>query len=787
MRSSRRRARKTPAPNRDEPKWLTLAKQRFKQGQAATKNQLDREIEDLAFYAGEQWPAEIKRSREGKAAGNGLPATPARPTIVINKTREPIRQILNQERQSEMGIELTPSDDFGDLEAIADEQEITLREDLIRRIQRESHAIDAYTWAFARALQAGRGFFGIMTRYLPGKSWDQEVFVQRFYNQACVTLDPAHEQPDGSDAEWGFVGTFITWDQYKHKYPKTQDNKRNRLFDISDDDFLGYGEDYPDWFETKGDTRSCRIVDYYFTELTNRELVELIDGSAWWRDELTPEQVPLIADSRNVVEKSIKWKQLDGINSFALEETDWAGHYIPIVKVLGEELQPYDQERRSEGMVRPARDSNMGFNMMVSKWIEMIGLAPVPPLELDPESIAGFEAWYKVHNTRTLPYLPIRTRDDQGNEFRPLQRTPADVPISAVAGSIQVFDEAIKATTGVPASGLGQVDPALKSSKAIRDILSQAYQGTSHYQINLSRSLTYAGIVINDLLFPIYGRPGRIVRIINGEGAPEHVMLHQPYTMVKGKPTAVMVTHDDGSDTKVPASPDSPNLPPDAKHFTLTDNGRFNVTVKITKNFDTLRQEEMSELAGLISNEPQLMAWFGDLLFKNQDGPGHKELAERAKLMLDPKIQASIAAREKGQAPLPPEVQQQMALAHQTITAAQQEIQKLEQEKQAKIVESESKERIAHAQIQADADKAALDREAKITVAELTAKVDRMQLFLDERARIGSQQHEVGVNAADAAHAQQLQADAHQQAQEQAVTQAALQPAQTDTGTEAPA
>lgn len=772
-----RRRRSTPPPARTEPEWLTIARKRFKQGQDATQKQLERELEDLAFYAGEQWPAEIKRSREGKAGGNGLPATPARPTIVINKTREPIRQILNQERQSEMGITITPSDDFGDLDATVDDREITLREDLVRRIQRESFAIDAYTWAFARALQAGRGFFGIMTRYLPGKSWDQEVFVQRFYNQACVTLDPAHEQPDGSDAEWGFVGTFLTLDQYQHKYPKTQDGKRNRLHDIKDDDFLGFGEDYPEWFETKGETRTCRVVDYYSTEYTDRVLVELEDGSAWWKSELSDEQKPFIVEERTVVEKSIKWKQIDGINSFALDETDWAGHYIPIVKVLGEELQPYDQERRAEGMVRPARDSNMGFNMMVSKWIETICLAPVPPLELDPEAISGYEAWYKVHNTRTLPYLPIRTRDDHGRDFRPLTRTPADVPIAAIAASIQVFDEAIKATTGVPASGLGQVDPALKSSKAIRDILGQAYQGTSHYQINLSRSLTYAGIVINDLLYPIYGRPGRIVRIINGEGAPENIMLHRPFTMVNGKPTAVMLPHKDGSDAMVPASPDSPQLPPDAQHFTLTDKGRFNVTIKITKNYDTLRQEEMSELAGLISNEPQLMAWFGDLLFKNQDGPGHQELSERAKLMLDPKIQAMLAAKEKGQAPISPEVQQQLALAHQTITTAQQEIQKLEQEKQAKIVESESKERIAHAQILADADRAALDREAKITVAELSAKVDRMQLFLDERARIGSQQHEVGVSAADAAHAQELQAQAHEQTQAQAVTDAALQPA----------
>ena len=53
---------------------------------------------------------------------------------------------------------------------------------------------------------------------------------------------------------------------------------------------------------------------------------------------------------------------------------------MPIVKVLGEELQPYDEERRAEGMVRPMREPGQGFNVMVSKMIELIGLTPIPPL-----------------------------------------------------------------------------------------------------------------------------------------------------------------------------------------------------------------------------------------------------------------------------------------------------------------------------------------------------------------------------------------------------------------------
>src|SRR5262252_2800597 len=81
----------------------------------ATKDQIERELSDIRFYNGEQWPNDVCTARKGQNASNGMPPVPARPCITVNKTREPVRQVLNQERQSDVGIELVPADDFGDL------------------------------------------------------------------------------------------------------------------------------------------------------------------------------------------------------------------------------------------------------------------------------------------------------------------------------------------------------------------------------------------------------------------------------------------------------------------------------------------------------------------------------------------------------------------------------------------------------------------------------------------------------------------------------------------------
>src|SRR5262245_40289742 len=96
--------------------FLKLARDRFKQGTEADTKQRTRELEDLRFYAGEQWDKDLLDSRKGQTLGSGSTqqVVPARPSLTINKTREPVRQVLNQERASDMGIELIPADDWCD-------------------------------------------------------------------------------------------------------------------------------------------------------------------------------------------------------------------------------------------------------------------------------------------------------------------------------------------------------------------------------------------------------------------------------------------------------------------------------------------------------------------------------------------------------------------------------------------------------------------------------------------------------------------------------------------------
>lgn len=741
--------------------FIELARSRWSQADEADRKQREREKEDIAFYNGEQWEEQIKQARSGQNTQNGLPPTPAKPCLTINKVRPPVNQIIATAQQADMGIYLTPADDFTTLTGEPlDHTEIELREGLIRKIQRQSDAQDARMWAFRRVAQAGRGYYGVTIDYTNSRTkgpgvFDQDIKIVRFYNQFAVLLDPAHEQPDGSDAEWAFVGVDLPWDQYESQFPKDADGRTNKLLGADDDDWRALGDEAPEWFTTEGETRSVRVVDYYFTERQAQTVYELADGTTTTEK---PDDESLIVNERRVIIKTIKRSKIDGIQE--LERTDWPGHYIPIIKILGIELQPYDRQRLSEGIVHSSIDSQRGFNYMVSEWVFRMALAPLPPLMIVEGQQEGYEEWYKQANVRALPYLPYKATDVDGRIVsQPPFRAPVEIPVAEYAQSVSLFDQTIKATTDVPDAALGQVPQGLRSGKLAQMIIEQSQQGNSGYLDNLRRSMEHEARIVNDLLYPIYGtRPGRLLSMVSGD--------HQVTPVLYGTP---MVHQGEAPQLRaLPAQPGQEG----AKTYTLSDDGDWNIAIKVSKNYETQRQEEVAQDAELIQAQPELMMWFGDLFFANQDSPNAREKAKRARVMLAPPIKAMLDGSGNPQAlqaqimQLQQQVQELVPLADKN-KADLMKVQIQEQHETGRALQKQ----------QAEDQRAQADNETKLAVAELSAKVDKLALFLEERARLGLQGQQDAQSELDRQHERDLAAQQHQQemAQAQQSNEAAAQ------------
>jgi Phage P22-like portal protein len=748
----------TKAQSKADQDLIETARKRFEQARTADTNQRERELQDIQFYDGEQWPADVLLARQGIPGNaiNGQQAVPARPSLTIDQTRQPVRSVLNQERQSELGVEIVASDDFGDTISQVSDEEIELREGLVRRIQRDSQAPDARSWAFMRAVIAGRGFYRIVTKYAP-RSMDQDIVVERIYNQACVTLDPTHESPDGSDAEWGFVWTDIPWDRYKRDYPKAADGRRNALSGIGNQDWRQLGDELPNWFTGDGDTRAVRVGEYFYVDMQPMTLVQLEDGTTIDQREYDASTHTLALDEegkdirRPDTERRVKWVKLDGVQ--VLDRRDWPGQYIPIVKVVGEELQPYDSERRVEGMIRPARDSQRGFNVMVSKLVEQIGLSPIPPWMMPEGGDEGYEQEYALSTTRTLPSLHFRTTTggDNPQPLPPPFRTNVSTDIQAIGAAIKTFSDGILSTTSVPDVSLGNIDPALKraGNAGIQQALTQAKQGTSHFLDNLARSIRYEGMIENDLLYPIYP-PGRLAKMISKSGEAvavpvgQHVVKHpQTKRFVRQLP-AVHGT---------PPQPVTPQTP-GAKLYTLTKDASFQVTIKVTKNYETRRQAQETLLSELVQADPQLMTVVGDLLFKYSDGEGHQELEDRMKAVLVPPVQAML----KGSDAVPPQIQAQIAQLTAKLQQATQVIQNKTVEQNAMLAKAkmDNQTKVKVAWIQEVATLSAVD--AKVDAENARTTVDAEQEGLMKILDLKFQKFS---EAADRLHERSMQHEAH--------------------------
>jgi hypothetical protein len=565
------------------------------------------------------------------------------------------------------------------------DDEIEVREGLIRRIQRHSHAQAAHSWAFERGVIAGRGYWRVSTKVVNEESGDQEVQILRIFNQANVMLDPSHEEPDGSDARWAFVFTDLSWDSFCAEFG--EDNETYKT-GYGADDWRTLMQDAPAWFKETDGKRAVRVADYYY---------KTTEGAK-------PAKGKTPADPGKTV---VKWVKLTGCE--VLSRTEWAGKYIPIVKVVGEEIQPFDGDRRVEGLIRPARDPQMLFNYMVSAEAETIGLAPRAPFIGYAGQFEGYEKFWEQANTRNLPYLEANAMTEgtpPGTVLPIPQRNAIEPPIQAISQAIQQARQGILNTTGIPEASLGNVDPSLKSGRAIRALQMQAEHGSSNYLDNLARSIAYEGRIINDLLPKIYDRPGRLLKIVNNQNTAEGVML----------------APEDGSPMPPglvpPGQPIPQGAPKPPKVIRLTA-GEFDVSVKVGKSFDSRREEAGTSLAEVLTSQPNLFPVYADLWFATQTWPGARQAEKRAKELLPPQIKQ--AEQQEG---LDPQAQVQMLRG---------ELQKNAQMIQA--LSGELKQRVS--QIETDEVKQRADTE-------------RTKMEIESRERIAAMNNEASLIETDA-------------------------------------
>jgi hypothetical protein len=726
----------------DDPKATrhTQALERYKLGVDAIAKQLKRETDDLQFQIPEpeyQWSAEARAMRAGSTVGNV--AVSAKPMLCIPKLDQPIQLVLNQEKAAHLGVQVHA------LSEDADDDTADVIQGIYRRIEVDSRAGLARSWAYERAVKCGRGAYRVLTE--PDHSYaetkDTKIVIKRILHQESVVLDPFAEEPDWSDGRWGFIVKWMPWDQYTRKFPDS------KLAACDPGELADLVEHEPEWMTGDGEARAVLVAEYYCLEYAE-------DGA----------------------EATLMWSIMNGYEILQTDEQD--GHYIPIIPVIGREMIPFDKERRWQGIISTNKDGARMFNYAASQAVTVAALEPLAPFQLDPRQIEGYESYWNQANTKQFPYLPSFRDPNKGWETP--QRTQIDA--GRLGPSMMLISQAdafLHAGTGAFESALGQASPTNKTKGGILALQQQQEQSNSHFLDNLAQiSITYEAKVVLDKIPYVYDRPGRVVRTLDLEDNNKTVMLNQPF--VKGpngrpmpEPQAPLAgavpPHGMVPNPNAPSPQGQP--PQKVLHYDLKK-GRYGIVVSVGKSYQNRAQQGKDELGQVFAAWPEGMQILGDIYFKFADFPGHREAAERMKKMLPPQLQ------DKDD---PADAEQQLGQAKAQLQQLQLQMQEMAKALETDKVRADAAVMQSKIKASADLQMAHINNATKIAVARISAAkagLDSVREGQEEALGTGLQlQHEATQNAMDRQHELTQAAQEHQhalqqaqQAHEQAVAQA---------------
>ena len=645
---------------KNETEFLVQAVKRFNRASSAEAFNRKEAVDDLKFKKGDQWPADIKSAR----------TIDKRPCLTINKVKTFVHQITNDQRQNRPAINVSPVGDK------SDPNTAKMLKGLIKQIERESNADVAYDTGFDNAVSNGWGFWRVFTEYEDTETFNQVIKIGRIRNPFRVYLDPDHQEPDASDIQWGFISDLIPREEFKRDHPNAK---------ILNWEEAGLGDEFREWVTLT----HVRVAEYFYFEYEERKLVQLQNGHVGYQDELTPELAQLIKDDPSKITKermcqvpSICWDTITAAE--VIEHHDWAGKWIPIVKVIGDEVD-VEGKNHLAGIVRDAKDPQRMYNFWCTAETELLALAPKAPWIMEEGQIEGQEKRWQEANVKSMPYLLYKNVNVGGKPAPPPQRQQFAGPPAGIVNAKIAAAQDMQAVTGIRFDATLQERTYDESGKALRELKRVGDLGNFHYVDNLSRSLRHTGRILIDLIPKIYDTE-RALTILREDGSEEQVRINPTMAVPYQK------TDENGKQVSM----FNPKV------------GEYEVAVTIGPSFATKRAEAADSMVNFLKVLPNTAPMVADLIAKNMDWPGAEEIAERLASQLPPNL------LQKDTSDFPPQ-------AKALIQSLNAQLQKLGQEHQQALAMLGDKE----GDRKLEQDKINKDFEAKLTkvVADYEAKM----------------------------------------------------------------
>jgi hypothetical protein len=645
----------------DDEKIIKEAKEDFKRCEDWESEFQPRFINDVKFANGDsdnnwQWDDAVRSGRIDNQ----------KPCLTINKTRQHNLQIINDAKQNKPGVNIRPVGG----EATYDAAQVF--EGIVRHIEYQSNAETVYDRATVFQVQGGIGYWRIVTDYVSDDSFDQEIFLRPVKDMLSVYLDPDINEPDGSDARFGFVFEDVPKKVFDAEYPDhKQDVGGSPLGNAAADGWL-----------TK---EHVRVAEYYRRDRKKDKLCSFIVPPPYQEagkqiiarmSQMTADEKAIYelvkgdkenTQTRDIVTDEITWYKIAG--NKIIDRRRWLGKYVPIVRVIGEETIIEGKMDR-KGHTRAMKDPNRMYNYWTSEATAQVAFQTQSPYIAAAESIEGREAEWAAANVKTAAVLTYNALGEEGKVIPPPTRVQPPQMAAAYVQGMQICENQMMMASGQYQSQFGQNENAT-SGKAINERQRQGDNATYHFIDNLAVAIRFTGKILIDLVPKVYDTE-RVIRILAKDGTESQIQIKPdaPQGYQKAPPP-----QDNGQDDtkQAVAAIFNPNV------------GTYEVESDVGPGYATRRQEGFNAMTQIAAQNQDFMKIGGDLLWRSADFPMADELAERWERTIPPSI------RGEGPSPEVEQVNQQLKQAQDAIVQLQKKLDDKEQEINIKGYDATSK------------------------------------------------------------------------------------------------
>jgi hypothetical protein len=634
---------------------------------------------DVRYAAGDTWDKDDRTARAG------------RPILNLDQLSQYTNQLVNSFRQNPRGAKVSPAGGG------ATEQTAELRANRIRQIEYDSHAQEVYTVAGENAATRGYGYARIVAEYEDSTSDNQVLRLKSIPNPNQVLPDPDGESTSGADWQYLFFIHTVTKREFARDYPDAT---------IKDFDAPTMAL-APRWFGKDG---RVQIAEY------------------WYVTETAPK------GGKGRPTRTVCMYLTNGVELLQKpgypKKTEWPGSSIPFAMAAGKIVYQTDAAGDSVKMyqsyIRLARDAAKAYNWTASTKLEALAL-PVKASLMGYKGQADNDALDKLERSTREPIAWIEfaaLTELTGAQVLPLPQYAtrvADISGYEIAG--ESFRRDIQNALG----RYSAQDHRLGSTKvtsgvALKELDKSGDLGSFHFVAHYDDMIRELAVKLDELL-PHYDDAAKEVNTRLPDGSTKRVPINQ----MTGK---------------------APNGTPmyGPKDLQISAEHRHTVTISTGPSFDSQRAEGKDAALTLLANPVAFPIIASDAVKLMDLGPIGDQMSDDLKF-IQPQAMQQARAQKEGGGPDPAQLMNENAQLKQQVQHAEGVMQQQDQDLKGKQAEIASKEKIAMAELQFKAAQAAqdakdkqADREVKLAVAELSAKTKDMELFVEERTRLGVQE-----------------------------------------------